>query len=125
MNAESELTVVVLGASPNPERYSHKAVLQLKQHGFRVIPVHPQAETIADCGVVPRLEEVTGPVDTVTMYVNAARSADLVDSLQFLAPRRVIFNPGAENSVLQRQLEGVGVECVEACTLVMLATGQF
>jgi hypothetical protein len=42
-----------------------------------------------------------------------------------LQPKRVIFNPGTENPALMQQLAADGMEVEEACTLVMLHTGQF
>jgi hypothetical protein len=40
-------------------------------------------------------------------------------------PKRVIFNPGTENSALMQELAAAGVDAFPACTLVMLSTGQF
>jgi predicted CoA-binding protein len=75
--------------------------------------------------VVPDLAQVTGPVDTVTMYVGAAISKGLADKLVSLNPKRVIFNPGAENPELQSRLTEAGIDVQEACTLVLLRTGQY
>ncbi|MFN0075264.1 MAG: CoA-binding protein [Prosthecobacter sp.] len=117
--------VVIVGASDNPERYSHRALLLLRQHGHQVVPAHPKLAEIETIPVVADLSLISGPVDTVTMYVGAAISAGLQDKLVALKPRRVIFNPGAENAVLSKVLEKAGIACVEACTLVLLNTGQF
>ena len=117
--------VVIVGASDNPERYSHRALLSLRQHGHAVVPVHPKLAEIEGVPVVADLSAITGAVDTVTMYVGAAISAGLKDQLIALKPRRVIFNPGAENAHLQEALQQAGIACEEACTLVLLNTGQF
>ena len=117
--------VVIVGASDNPERYSHKALLLLRRHGHEVVPVHPKLVEIEGIQVVPDLSAITGKVDTVTMYVGAAISAGLQEKLTALHPRRVIFNPGAENVVLAEALQKAGIACEEACTLVLLNTGQF
>jgi hypothetical protein len=37
----------------------------------------------------------------------------------------VIFNPGTENPAFEDFLTEKGIEPIEACTLVMLATGQY
>ena len=63
-------TVVVLGASPKPERYSNKAVNMLKEHDHDVIPIHPAIKTIDGIPVTPDLASVSGKVDTVSVYVN-------------------------------------------------------
>lgn len=117
--------VVIVGASNNPERYSHKALISLRRHGHEVVPVHPKLAEIEGIAVVPDLSLISGSVDTVTMYVGAAISAGLSEKLTALKPRRVIFNPGAENAELAEILEKSGIVCEEACTLVLLNTGQF
>lgn len=125
MTDTNKETVVVVGASPNPERYSNKAVRALLDHGHKVIPIHPAVKEVCGIPVVASLEEIDMEVDTVTLYVNAAQSSKLTDALLELHPGRVIFNPGAENTALRIALERENIECLEACTLVMLATGQF
>jgi predicted CoA-binding protein len=123
MNAP--LKVVVVGASPKADRMSHQAVIALQSHGFAVIPVRPGLQELLGLPVAASLDDLTPPVDTVTMYVNAARSDDLRDELLRLHPRRVIFNPGAENEGLREALASAGVVTENACTLVLLSTGQF
>jgi predicted CoA-binding protein len=117
--------VVVIGASPNPERYSNRAVRLLMTHGHEVVPVHPAIPSIEGLSVVHQVEEITGSVDTVTFYVSAARSSAVAEALIGLAPRRVIFNPGAENPSLREILEQKGIQVEDACTLVLLNTNQF
>jgi len=118
-------TVVVLGASPKPERYSNKAVRLLTEKGHHVVPVRPGVDSIEGLPAVGTLAEVAGEVDTLTVYVSGNVSAGMERAILDLAPRRVIFNPGAENPQLRTSLVAAGIETVEACTLVMLGTGQF
>lgn len=117
--------VVIVGASDRPDRYAHKALLALRKHGHETVLVHPRLKEIEGLPVHASLAEVTGPVDTVTLYVGPAASADMAAGLIALKPKRVIFNPGAENAELQSKLAGAGIRPEEACTLVLLATGQF
>jgi predicted CoA-binding protein len=118
-------TVVVLGASPKAERYSNKAVRLLLEHGHQVIPVHPVVAEIEQLPVVHALDHIQRPVDTVTVYLSPERSGSLEKDIRALKPERVIFNPGTENPELKKALECDGVEVEEACTLVLLNTGQF
>lgn len=117
--------VVVLGASPDLERYSYRAVRMLAEHGHRVIPVHPQAPEVAGFAAVSTLQAIAEPVDTLAMYVNAERSTTLADAILAFAPRRIIFNPGTENPALAARCRAQGITVLEACTLVLLRTGQF
>lgn len=97
----------------------------LKEHNHRPIPVHPAGHAVDGVPGVKSLTDIREPVDTVSCYVNAQISDKEFDRLVSLKPRRVIFNPGAENEDLAARLEKEGIEVVRACTLVMLRTGQF
>ena len=118
-------TVVVLGASPKPERYSNQAVRALVEHGHRVIPVHPLLKKIAGVVVVPALSSVKDPVNTLTLYVGPERGKELLQDMINLGPDRVIMNPGTESDELEEELIAKGIAVLRACTLVMLRTGQF
>lgn len=118
-------SVVVLGASPKEDRYSFKAVKFLKESGFEPIPVHPRGHDVFGVPGVKSLGEVEGDIDTLTLYINEKISTKEYENILALKPRRVIFNPGAENSDLAERLAGNKIETIEACTLVMLRTNQF
>lgn len=118
-------TVAVLGASPKPERYSNRAVRMLKEHGHRVIPVHPRMDTIEGLPVFHRLEDIHEPVDTLSVYVGPDRSLALIDSIIKLKPGRVILNPDTPSEAIEKKLTEAGIPYLEACTLVMLTTNQF
>ncbi len=117
--------VVVLGASPNEERYANRALKMLLEYGHQPIPVNPAFEEILGIKCYKSISEVPGPVDTVTMYLGAARSEPLIADILAAKPKRIIFNPGAENGNLAEAAKAEGIEPLEACTLVMLRTGQY
>ena len=118
-------TVAVLGASNNPDRYSNMAVRRLRDAGHNVIPVNPALEEIEGFPVAKSLGDISNPVDTLTLYVGPQRSLPMIDAILRLAPKRVIFNPGTESAELAAALDRADIPHVEACTLVMLQTGQF
>lgn len=118
-------TVVVLGASAKPERYSFQCVELLLERGHKVIPVTPSQTKICGLSPVPDLESVEENVDVLTMYVNAKRSSDMADAILNLNPRKVIFNPGAENPELEKKCLDAGIAVENACTLVLVYTDQF
>lgn len=123
--SEKNHTVVVLGASPKPERYSNQAVAMLKEYGYEVIPVNPSGVSIHALSTVKNLDEIKEPVETLTMYVGPKISSGQHDAILQLNPERVIFNPGTENPELEMLLESNGIKTIHACTLVMLRTEQF
>ena len=118
--------VAVIGASSDSSRYSYQAMVMLKEYGHQAIPVHPREEEVLGQKVVHKLGELRDQkIDTVTVYVNPAISDKYQDDLIAVKPKRVIFNPGAENPKLARALTDKGIEVENACTLVLLRTGQY
>ena len=118
-------TVAVLGASNNPDRYSNMAVRRLRDAGHHVIPVNPALDEIEGLAVAKSLGDIVDPVDTLTLYVGPQRSLPMIEAILRLAPKRVIFNPGTESQDLTAALDRAHIPHLEACTLVMLQTGQF
>jgi predicted CoA-binding protein len=121
----STKTVAILGASPKPDRYAYQALQLLREYGHRTLPVNPAFDEILGEKCYPRISDAPGPIDTVTLYLGESRSNPLIDEIVSAKPRRIIMNPGAENSALAAKAEEAGIEVVEGCTLVMLRTGQF
>jgi predicted CoA-binding protein len=64
-------------------------------------------------------------VDTVSLYVGPANQEHWLPSILELRPRRVIFNPGTENPMIEEILKSSGIEVTHACTLVLLSTQQY
>lgn len=117
--------VAVLGASRKPQRYANRALRALRQHGYEVVPVTPAHAEVEGLPAAANLAEAGGRVDTLTVYVGPRHVGPLIDAIIAARPRRVILNPGAESAELERALDRHGIPYLEACTLVLLATGQF
>ncbi len=118
-------TVVLLGASDKPERYAYKALAELIKKGHKVIPINPVLEKTQGIKVVKTLGEITSSVDTLTLYVGPQRLIPMIPDIIKLKPSRIISNPGTETDALKKATQINGIEYIEACTLVMLATEQF
>ncbi len=116
--------VAILGASDDKDRYSYMAFRLLKDHGYLPVPIHPSLGEIEGEKVFKSLSEAPS-ADTLTLYVNPKISSQMMADIIKFGAKRVIFNPGTENPELREKLHQNGVEVLEACTLVMLKTGQF
>lgn len=117
--------VAVIGASEKPERYANRALRMLLSHGFRPIPVSRSGQDILGLKGYASVADIPDRVDTVTMYLSPTKQAPVIRDILAIRPRRVIFNPGAENPDAAAVLRQQGISVEEACTLVLLATGQF
>ena len=117
-------TTLVLGASPNPIRFSHKAVKSLQRHDFPVIPVGIKAGEIGTLKII-KDRPMFDDIHTITMYVGPARQKEYYSWLLSLNPKRIIFNPGTENPEFMEMAKNNGIEVLEDCTLIMLNAGRY
>ena len=115
---------VVLGASQNPDRYSNMAVKKLAAYRHPVVAIGKREGNINGIEIIkgqPSLDDV----DTVTLYLNPGNQKPYYDYILSLHPKRIIFNPGAENEELEHMAKEKGIRTMDACTLVLLSTEQY
>ena len=129
MNTKVKNTVLVVGASDKPDRYSTRAIKMLQDAKHTIIGIHPSLRVAEGTDVYPSLDQIpealSNTIDTVTMYVNTQVSDNMIESLKRLSPRRIIWNPGSENLSVIDRLKETSIQNIEACTLVLLSTDQF
>lgn len=115
---------LLIGASTNPSRYANMAAKRLLANGHELVQLGKREGEVDGNKIVLELPKLEG-VDTVTLYVNPENQKPYYDYLMALQPKRIIFNPGTENDELQQLAQKQNIEVTEACTLVMLSTGQY
>jgi len=120
---ESKKTLV-LGASDNPSRYSYLAVNRLRSHGHPVVAIGKKNSMVADVPIEKEKKDWKD-VDTITLYLNPNHQQQYYAYILSLKPKRIIFNPGAENDELADLAVKNGIKPIEACTLVLLSTNQY
>ena len=120
----SQKRVAVIGASANPERYSHMAVRGYQDKGYEVWPVHPSALPVAELTCYPDIASLPGRADIISMYVNPKLGLQLVDEIASHGPQFVWLNPGADSNELEEALAAKGVAVMRTCNLVALSMGD-
>jgi predicted CoA-binding protein len=115
---------LVLGASDNPSRYSYLAIQRLRMYGHPVVCIGKKSTTVGDVEIITEKNKFDN-VDTVSLYLNPRHQQQYYNYILSLKPKRIIFNPGAENEELSDLAIKNGIQPIEACTLVMLSTGQY
>ncbi len=117
--------VAVLGASNKKQRYSNQAIRLLGQNQHQVIPVNPAFNEIEGWECKKELQNISPPIDTLTLYMGPERLEEQLEAILALKPRRVLFNPGTESEKVQSALTHAGIPWLEDCTLVMLRNNRF
>lgn len=120
----NEKKTLVLGASDNPSRYSYLAIQRLKMYGHPVEAIGKRHTWTGDIEIGTEKKQFEN-IDTVTLYLNPVHQQQYYDYILALKPKRIIFNPGAENEELYELAEQNNILPLEACTLVLLSTGQY
>lgn len=116
--------VLVVGASPKPHRFSHMAIKKLLQYNHEVFAVGNREGIAAGVQIQKGFSGINN-IDTITLYINQMNQKTIEDEILELNPKRIIFNPGTDNSHLAAKARALGIEVVSDCTLVMLGQGTF
>jgi predicted CoA-binding protein len=115
---------LILGATPNSGRYAYLAANRLVSYGHAIVNVGIKTGEVA--GVhIEKAEQIHNDIDTITLYVGPQNQLALYDYILNTQPKRIIFNPGTENSELQKLADAKGIETEYACTLVLLSIGEY
>ncbi len=123
-SVKSNIKTLIIGASPDASRYAYKAAHMLKRFNHDIINVGIKKGEVVGV-VIEKPDVIYKDIDTITLYIGVPLQSQYHDYILQTKPRRVIFNPGTENPVLEALLEQNNIEPVEACTLVLLSTGQY
>jgi predicted CoA-binding protein len=115
---------LIIGASTDPSRYAHKAAHMLTRKGHDIVNVGIKTGEVAGVAI-EKPQTIHSDIDTITLYIGPATQPQYFDYIVATQPKRVVFNPGTENRELECVLEQNGIDYTEACTLVLLSTGQY
>jgi predicted CoA-binding protein len=116
------VTVAVIGASTNPVKFGHRATRAYKAAGYEVYPIHPTAHEVAGVRAYPSLDAVPiERLDRVSVYVPPEVALGLLDQVARKQVGELWLNPGADDPKVVTRAEALGLNVVQACSLVALA----
>jgi uncharacterized protein len=116
--------ILVLGASSNPTRYSYKAVKLLIGLNYCVTAIGFRTGFIDNCPIQVG-QPVIYDVHTILLYLGNERQKAYYQYILSLNPKRIIFNPGTENSELAELAKEKGIQVIFDCFFVMTDDGRF
>ena len=111
-------SVAVVGASNAPHKYGNKAVRAYLRQGWTVYPVNPNETTVEGLKVYPTIADVPGPVDRVSMYVPPSVGITLLEAIKAKGSAELFLNPGSESDALVARAETLGLDPIQACSIV-------
>ena len=111
-------SVAVIGASADRTKFGNKAVRAYLRRGWTVYPVHPHATEIEGLRAYPSLRDVPAPLDRVSLYLPPDTGLAVLDDLAAVPHKEFYVNPGAESPQLIARAEALGLQPIEACSIV-------
>jgi hypothetical protein len=107
-------TIALVGASPRPDRDSHRVMSFLQQQGYRVLPVNPVCAGEAILGETVRatLAEIDEPIDLVDVFRNSEAAGEVVDEAIRAKARAVWMQLGVINEDAARRARSAGLDVV-------------
>ena len=107
-------TIAVVGASPRRERPSHGVMAYLQRHGYRAIPVNPNAagSTINGETCYARLAEVPEPIDMVDVFRRTEMAGGVVDEAIAIGAKAVWMQLGVRDDDAAARAETHGLRVV-------------
>ena len=115
-------TIAVVGASRHEDKAAYAVPLQLKLHGWRVIPVNPYADQIWDEPCYAKLADIPEPVDLVNVFRPSDQAATVVRDAAAIGARAVWLQQGIVSAEGRRIAAEAGMDYVEdLCTAVIRA----
>jgi predicted CoA-binding protein len=114
-------TLAVVGVSRQGKKFGNLAFRELKAKGYRLLPVHPQAETIQGERCYPSLAALPEPVDGVLVIVPPAETGKVVREAAAAGIKRVWMQQGAESPEAIQFCQENGISAVHGECILMFA----
>jgi len=117
----AQQTVAVVGVSRSGKKFGNAASRELRTKGYRVIPVHPEVESIGGERCYPSLKELPEPVGGLLVVVPPAQTEQVVRQAAEAGIRRVWLQQGAESAAAIKYCQDHGMSVVYGECILMFA----
>lgn len=112
-------SIAILGASTDRSKYGNKAVRAYVQSGYTVYPINPKAQQIEGVAAYPSLGATpAGRLNRISVYLPPAVGLKLLPEIAARGCDELWLNPGSESDELIAEAERLGLNVVQACSIV-------
>lgn len=111
-------TIAIVGASADRKKYGNKAVRAFLDGGWTVYPVNDKAGEIEGLKAYATIDDVPAPIDRVSMYVPPKVGITMLEAIAKKKPAELFLNPGSESGDIVEKAEALGLNAINACSIV-------
>ncbi|QDT89457.1 CoA-binding protein [Gimesia algae] len=115
----SQPTVAIIGASADRQKYGNKSVRAHLKQGYKVFPVHPTETNIEGLTAYTSLAGIPDVhLNRISVYVPPHIGMGLLEEIQAKGADELWFNPGSESPELLQRASDLGLNIIQACSIV-------
>jgi len=115
----SAQTVAILGASADRAKFGNKAVRAFVERGYTVFPVNPRGGTIEGLTVYRSLADVpAGRLNRISIYLQPEVAIKTLPEITARGCDELWLNPGSESPALVAAAQALGLDPIQACSIV-------
>ncbi len=121
MDFVGQRSLAVVGVSRSGKKFGNNAYRDLKAKGYRLVPVHPEAEMLEGDRCARNLASLPAPVGGVLIIVPPQQAEQVVQEAAAAGIKRVWLQQGAESTAAIRLAESNGMSVVSGECILMFA----
>jgi len=111
-------TIAILGASNDRSKFGNKAVRAFVRQGWTVFPVNPKESSIEGLPAFARIADVPARPERVSVYLPPAITLKLLTDVAAKGCDEFWLNPGAESPEVLEEAGRLGLNVIQACSIV-------
>lgn len=113
-------TVAIIGASNDRTKYGNKSVRAHLKEGFAVYPVNPKETQIEGLPAFKSISDVPVRPDRVSVYLPPRVVAQILPAIAAKGCDELWLNPGTESDEVLAEAGRLGLNVIQACSIVDL-----
>ncbi|MBM4303688.1 MAG: CoA-binding protein [Deltaproteobacteria bacterium] len=112
-------SIAIIGASQDRSKFGNKAVRVFSDKGYKVYPIHPKLTEIEGHKVYSSILQVPEKeLDMVSFYLPPPVGLQVIEDVAKVKCKEVWLNPGSESDELVEKAEKLGLNVIQACSIV-------
>jgi hypothetical protein len=111
-------TIAIIGASNDRAKFGNKAVRAFLQQGYEVFPVNPKEQTIEGLRGFKSIADVPVRPHKISVYLPPPVLLKVLPDIAAKGCDEFWLNPGTESEEVLAEAERLGLNVVQACSIV-------
>lgn len=113
--------VAIVGVSRSGKKFGNAILSELKQRGYQMFIVHPEAQEIAGETCYPTLTALQGKVDRAIICLPARQAVNVIRQAAEAGVKKVWLQQGGESPEAMALARETGIELISGKCILMYA----